>query len=1035
LIKPLFLVAVVTIALLAVSYAPDSRSKVSASGSQQLTLENFDIRTDASGASVEKLRMLRHGEELAPSRSISSAFDIENNEQLGIVETITKKADRHFLAVAGGRSRAETLKAFVRERDEFGIPSGEQLHEIADYTNPDGVLSFAQFEQRVGDVPVFGAEVTAGFTKKNEMFRVVNSLARGVGTRPVSNDFRSPETAVIRSASQVAIEIAPDDLVRDTATQSGGKLKFATKSVEDPIIAERFYFPVGNGFLRPAWRVLLSSSTFAYYVIVDAEDGTLLWRKNLMHTQSAAATFNVYGNTTSHMKTADSPSPFSPGCTSPLMCPQPPAVPRMSFTLVGNEAPYSFNNLGWIPDTGLEVRTPANPNITDGNNVEAGIDRMTPNGIDENGWATGSPNRVFSYAYNPAPGLPPPGEDPLPGGPQPYPPTQFQQGVITHAFHLANRWHDEMYRLGFTEAARNFQHHNFGRGGAEGDRVQFEVQDSSGFNGANHAIAADGTRSRVQMYIWSSPTPRRDGALDSQVAVHELMHGVSQRLHGNVGGLGSNMAAGMGEGWSDFYPLALMSEPSDDPLGTHAFAAYITYQIGGTFDANYYYGLRRFPYAVWASRGANGRPHNPLTFGYLNNNCTTLIGDTFSNPNSAFPRGPIGVATCDQIHNVGETWAVTLWEVRGQLVQRHGGAEGNRRVLQYVTDGMKLSPLNPTIIQARDSILIAATVADSGDLAPMWRGFAIRGLGANASIQSVGSGSNNTAVTESFAVPVQYRRPVRSDFDNDGRTDVSVFRPSESNWYLNRSSAGFAVVNWGLPTDEPVANDYDGDGRTDVAVFRATSDAGHPDFYILHSSTFTVSYISWGTTGDIAMSEDFDGDNKADPMVYRPSTGQFWVRRSTDGSAFVIVWGIAVGIPFVGDFDGDGRGDFARYNGGGWYFTMSGNNYSTVTQTNWGQSTDKAVPADYDGDGRDDIAVYRPSEGNWYIANSSGGMQIVRWGISTDVPVPGDYDGDGKNDIAVYRDGVWYINGSTGGVVITNFGLSSDQPTPTSYLP
>jgi hypothetical protein len=99
---------------------------------------------------------------------------------------------------------------------------------------------------------------------------------------------------------------------------------------------------------------------------------------------------------------------------------------------------------------------------------------------------------------------------------------------------------------------------------------RLRVQDSSGTNGSNFAIPADGNRPRLQAFIWTSPTPDRDGALDSQVFTHELTHGVSLRLHGNSTGLNSNMAAGMGEGWSDFYALALLSEPTDDPLGTYA---------------------------------------------------------------------------------------------------------------------------------------------------------------------------------------------------------------------------------------------------------------------------------------------------------------------------------------------------------------------------------------------------------------------------------------------------------------------------------
>ena len=71
------------------------------------------------------------------------------------------------------------------------------------------------------------------------------------------------------------------------------------------------------------------------------------------------------------------------------------------------------------------------------------------------------------------------------------------------------------------------------------------------------------------------------------------------------------------------------------------------------------------------------------------------------------------------------------------------------------------------------------------------------------------------------------------------------------------------------------------------------------------------------------------------------------------------------------------------------------------------------MAVDNDGDGKANLAVYRPGDGNWYVAKATGvpaqNFDAVPFGLATDILVPGDYDGDGKTDIAVFRpsNGTW----------------------------
>ena len=270
------------------------------------------------------------------------------------------------------------------------------------------------------------------------------------------------------------------------------------------------------------------------------------------------------------------------------------------------------------------------------------------------------------------------------------------------------------------------------------------------------------------------------------------------------------------------------------------------------------------------------------------------------------------------------------------------------------------------------------------------------------------------------------------DFDGDGRSDISVFRPANGVWYLSRSSSGFAAFQFGLNGDKAVSADYDGDGKADAAVYRAGV------WYRLRSTTNSMDVIPFGLPADMPLPADFDGDGKADVAVFRPATGTWYSLASSGGGFTSVRFGLAGDVPVPGDYDGDGRDDINlfRPSNGTWYRLNSSN--GSFRAVNFGLNGDKPLAGDFDGDARADIAVWRPSSGVWYtLRSSTGGFSAAGFGLAEDIPSPADYDGDGKTDISVFRpsNGTWYrLNSSNGSFAAAAFGLSGDDPIPSYYL-
>ena len=275
------------------------------------------------------------------------------------------------------------------------------------------------------------------------------------------------------------------------------------------------------------------------------------------------------------------------------------------------------------------------------------------------------------------------------------------------------------------------------------------------------------------------------------------------------------------------------------------------------------------------------------------------------------------------------------------------------------------------------------------------------------------------------------------DFDGDGKSDVSTFRPGNASWNIIPSAGGSNITtNWGVATDIITPADFDGDNRTDIAVFRPSAGV----WYILNSFTSTATITQFGINGDIPRPNDFDGDGRADVAVFRPSDGVWYELRSLTNQFFAQQFGLNGDIPQMFDFDGDGIGDLAvfRPSNATWHFFKSSD--STYTAFPFGISTDIPVSADYDGDGKTDAAVFRgsadPSQPDFFVLLTGNQSFLgASWGTTGDVPVAADYDGDGKADVAVFRPStnLWYLLGSTSGFTQVAFGQAGDKAIESAY--
>lgn len=625
-----------------------------------------------------------------------------------------------FLSGVNATDPHRVIKAFLNEHSALFGHDASALASATlsrDYVTAHNGLQTTVWEQTQDGIPVFEGLLIGQVTKNGELVSLADHFvsdplrAANNGTPGrvalVKSPMLSAAAATAKAAADIGTTVSENEIAV-TKTEPGAALKQILKSngLTGPAYAQLVWFALSQDSMRLCWQVVLNGRPlpYRYLSLIDAATGEVLLRHSLTeHAVSpVSASYNVY--------TSDSPSPFSPGWP----------VANTNQPLFTNRVMISWTALdtnaspaGWVNPAALS---------TSGNNIDAFLDRNFDTIPDVPRPQALTTNNVFDYPLNLA-------LDPL----------SYQQASTVQLFWRANWYHDRLYQLGFTESAGNYQTTNFDRGGIGNDAILCLVQAGADVGMTDNSFfqpAPDGTPGYCVMFIFDQTVPFRDGSLDQEVVCHEMTHGVSSRLLGHGTLISELQSEGMGEGWSDFYSLCLLSEPTDDVNGNYAEGGYVTYNFFGE-QANYYFGIRRYPYTTDMTK-------NPLTF--------KDIDPQQADPHIDAPVNSIlGGSPADEVHNQGEVWCVTLREVWANLVSRYGWTNGNELVLQLVTDGLGLAPANATFLEARDGILQADEILTGGaDYVEIWTAFAKRGMGFSASAPD---SSTTIGVFESFDLP------------------------------------------------------------------------------------------------------------------------------------------------------------------------------------------------------------------------------------------------------------------------------------------
>ena len=623
-------------------------------------------------------------------------------------QTLTRDDPRVVDAVEHAAGRARALGASAADVAHLAVTDA--------HADARSGLAYVYLRQTIEGIEVAGSEVTVVVGRAGRAVHAAGAPVAGLerrATQPVAA--LSPADAVSTAASAVG---APAPAMAVAANEGGADRRTTYVTPETalaPLVARLVYHAAGDdGPVRLAWEVgplEVAEGPHAWMVRIDAISGGELWRADLtardpidpVLLQGSLEPWNGAPHWLFQSGRPRTPDQY-------LVYAAPKEGPNEGERdMMVDPADVLASPYGWHD---IDGAAGAEYTITRGNNVHAYLDTDNDGAPDPGLDVDGGPTLTFDFPIDLT-----------------QQPGTYQPAAVTNNFYWSNFIHDIAYQYGFTEAAGNFQVNNYGRGGLGNDDLRSEAQDGGGTNNANFSTPAEGSRPRMQMYLYTQTSPRRDGDLSNMTLVHEYTHGISNRLTGGptVTGCLSNQEQ-MGEGWSDWLAAMLTMETGDTR---------ITHRPYGVYPRN-------------LDPNGNGLRPAALNTDFARNDYH------YGHTRTGHPvNGSLAVP-----HGIGFAWSTVIWEAAWEMIDAYGfspdfygahGSAGNQMMIRLVIEGMKLQPCSPGFVSGRDAILAADVALYGGaHLNVLWAGFARRGLGFSA---SEGATSTNSDNMEAFDLP------------------------------------------------------------------------------------------------------------------------------------------------------------------------------------------------------------------------------------------------------------------------------------------